>query len=194
MIHLNWDCCQLGHLCNLSSQSVLLWDCNNDAAIQKLNLSQVGRITEVPGLIICCVVSAVMGRVRRKCYWEPKCDIENNPRNAEGSYLGEWEKTKVQSVSESWLALLYKRTSKERRKENHPMPPTLSLYTTCLPPFNHSSSSDVLSESHPTILHTTTVTPYQYNLATSSDITTPQTTFLWYQIIPPPSHRILCVF
>jgi hypothetical protein len=50
--------------------------------------------------------------------------------------------------------LLYKRTSKERRKGNPPTPTTLSLYTIRLPSSNQFLCSDVPSESHPMILHT----------------------------------------
>jgi len=71
------------------------------------------------------------------------------------------------------------------------MPTTLSLYTIRLPPSNHSSCSDVPSKSHPIILHTTKITPYQYNHATSSDVTTPQTTSWSHRIITPPSCHIL---
>ena len=66
------------------------------------------------------------------------------------------ERTKIGiSFSKSYYCLLYKRTSKERRKGNPPTLSTLSLYTIHLPPSNHSSCSDVPSESHPMILHTT---------------------------------------
>ena len=58
-------------------------------------------------------------------------------------------------LSKSCYCLLYKRTSKERRKGNPPTLSTLSLYTIRLPPSNHPSCSDVPSESHPMILHTT---------------------------------------
>ena len=69
-----------------------------------------------------------------------KCVLRDNSRNV---------------FSESYYCLLYKRTSKERRKGNPPTPSTLSLYTFLLPPSNHSSCSDVPSESYPMILHTT---------------------------------------
>jgi len=59
------------------------------------------------------------------------------------------------NFSKSCYCLLYKRTSKERRKGNPPTLSTLSLYTIRLPPSNHPSCSDVPSESHPMILHTT---------------------------------------
>jgi len=66
------------------------------------------------------------------------------------------ERTRIKiSFSKSYYCLLYKRTSKERRKGNPPTPSTLSLYTIRLPPSNHSSCSDVPSESYPMILHTT---------------------------------------
>jgi hypothetical protein len=84
--------------------------------------------------------------------------------------------------------------SKERRKGNHPALPTLPLYTIHLPPSNHSSCSNIPSESHPMILHTTTITPYQYNYATLPDVATPRTTSLSYQIVPPLSHCILRIF
>ena len=58
-------------------------------------------------------------------------------------------------LSKSYYCLLYKRTSKERRKGNPPTPSTLSVYTIRLPPSNHSPCSDVPSESHLMILHTT---------------------------------------
>jgi len=65
-------------------------------------------------------------------------------------------------MSQSWvkaiLALLYKRTSKDRRKGKPPTPNNLSLYTLHLLPSNHSSCSDVSSESPTTILHTTSTT------------------------------------
>jgi len=55
------------------------------------------------------------------------------------------------------LALLYKRTSKERRKGNPPTPDTLSLYTFRLPPSNHSPCFDVPSD-YPTLILYTTIT------------------------------------
>jgi len=103
------------------------------------------------------------------------------------------DKTRVKAISTSYLALLYKRMSKERRKGNPPMPTTLSLYTIHLPPSNHSPCSNVPSESHPMILHTTNTTPDQYNHAISSDIAIPHTTSLSYSIIPPPSRGFLRV-
>jgi len=65
------------------------------------------------------------------------------------------ERQESKDLSKSYYCLLYKRTSKERRKGNPPTPSTLSLYTIRLPPSNHSSCSDVSSESYPMILHTT---------------------------------------
>jgi len=67
-----------------------------------------------------------------------------------------------QDKSQSWvkvvLALLYKRTSKERRKGNPPTPNNLALYTLRQPPSNHSSCSDVPSKYPTLILHTTNTT------------------------------------
>ena len=83
-------------------------------------------------------------------------------------------------VSKSDYCLLYKRTSKERRKGNPPTLSTLSLYTIHLPPSNHPSCSDVPSESHTMILHTTPLFLYRNNHATSPDVATPQTTSLSY--------------
>jgi len=65
------------------------------------------------------------------------------------------ERQESRDLSKSYYCLLYKRTSKERRKGNPPTLSTLSLYTNRLPPSNHSSCSDVPSESYPMILHTT---------------------------------------
>jgi len=132
-----------------------------------------------------------MGGVGGKRYWELKCDIENKTPDTQSSYRGKRGKPKVDTVAESWLALLYNRTSNEIRKEYHSIPPTLAAYTIHPPPGNHSLCSDVPSESHRMILHTTTITPYQYNHATLSNVATPQTTILSQQIIPPPSHWIL---
>ena len=80
--------------------------------------------------------------------------------------LRELKKDKSQSYSNVVLALLSKRTSKERRKGNPPTPDNLSLYTLCLPPSNHSSCSDVPSE-YPTLIvdttnttHIDTITPH----------------------------------
>ena len=56
------------------------------------------------------------------------------------------------------LALLYKRTSKERREKKSSNHNNLSLYTLCLPPSNHSPYSNVLSEYPTMILHTTNTT------------------------------------
>ena len=53
------------------------------------------------------------------------------------------------------LALLYKRTSKERRTGNPPTLNNLSLYTLHLPPSNHSLCLDIPSEYSTMILHTT---------------------------------------
>jgi hypothetical protein len=83
--------------------------------------------------------------------------------------------------------------SKQRRKGNAPAPTTLSVYTVRLPPSNHCSRSDVPSESHPMILHTTSKTLYQYNHTISSNVATPQSTSLLYLIIRPPSCRSLHV-
>jgi len=67
-----------------------------------------------------------------------------------------------QNKNRSWfkvvLALLYKRTSKERRNGNPPTPNNLSLYTLRLPPSNHSPCSDVPSEYPTMIFHTTNTT------------------------------------
>jgi len=82
------------------------------------------------------------------------------------------------TFSKSYYCLLYKRTSKERRKGNPPTLSTLSLYTIHLPPSNHSSCSDIPSESHPMILHTTPLFLYRNNHATSPDVATPQLTSL----------------
>jgi len=110
------------------------------------------------------------------------------------SYRGFQNKTRIKAFVKVVLALLYKRMSKERRKGNPPTPTTLSLYTICSPPPNHSSCSNIPSESHPMILHTTNKTSYQHNQAISPDVATPQTTSLSWQIIPPPSHCFLRVF
>jgi len=56
------------------------------------------------------------------------------------------------------LALLYKRTSKERRKGNPPIANNLSLYTLHLPSSNHPSCSEVPSKYATMILHTTNTT------------------------------------
>jgi len=65
---------------------------------------------------------------------------------------------KGQSWFRAVLALLYKRTSKEKRKGHPPTPNNLSLYTIHLPPSIHSSCSNVPSEYPTMILHTTTTT------------------------------------
>jgi len=52
----------------------------------------------------------------------------------------------IECCSKSSVALLYKITSKERRKENPPMPNTMALYTVCLPSTNQNSNINVLSE------------------------------------------------
>jgi len=88
------------------------------------------------------------------------------------------------------LALLYKRTSKERTKGNPPTPNNLAVYTLCPPTSNHSSCFDVPLDYPPIILHIHDSTPYQHIHTTSSNVTTPQTTSLSYQIIPPPSFNI----
>jgi len=75
----------------------------------------------------------------------------------------------------------------------------LSLYSVRRPLSNQSPCTDVSSESHHMVLHTTNITPYQYNHATSSDVATPQATSSSYQIMLPPaylslrvSHRLRC--
>jgi len=78
-------------------------------------------------------------------------------------------KTRQESkLFESRNLLFYTRERvKREEKGNPPTPTTLSLYTIRLPPSNHCSCSDVPSESHPMILHTTpsfliiTTTPHQ---------------------------------
>jgi len=57
---LQWDRCQFGHLRYVSSESVLLQDSVDEAAIQNLNLSQVRQIGKVHGLITCCILTAVL--------------------------------------------------------------------------------------------------------------------------------------
>jgi hypothetical protein len=101
---------------------------------------------------------------------------------------------KSQKLFQSRNLLCYKREQvKKQEKENHPTPPTLFIYSSSLPLLNHSSCSDVPSESHPMILHTSTITPDQFNDVTLPDVATPQTTSISSQIIPPPSHYILRV-
>lgn len=56
------------------------------------------------------------------------------------------------------MAVLYKRTSKERRKQNHPTQNNLLLLTIYVLSSNLSSSSDVISEFFAIILHTTNIT------------------------------------
>jgi len=86
----------------------------------------------------------VTGGVGRRWYGCCRTELEVRIEGQESEYL-----------SKSCYCLLYKRTSKERRKGNPPTLSALSLYTIHLPPSNHSSCSDVPSESHPMILHTT---------------------------------------
>jgi len=97
---------------------------------------------------------------------------------------------KSQSSSQVVLALLYNRTSKERRQGSPPTSNNLSLYTLCLSPSNHSLCSDVPSKYSLMILHTTNTTLYQHNHTTSPDVAIPQTTSLTRHIIPPPSHNV----
>ena len=63
-----------------------------------------------------------------------------------------------QDKNQGWikviLALLYKRTSKERWNKNPPTPNNLSLYTLHLPPSKHSPCSNVTFEYPTMILHT----------------------------------------
>ena len=91
------------------------------------------------------------------------------------------------------LALLYKRTSKERRKGNPPTPNNLSLNTLHLPPSNHSSCSDVPSEYPTMILHTNnttlnnTTTPHH---PTSQHLKPlPYHNRLYHHLPPTPSRR-----
>jgi len=93
------------------------------------------------------------------------------------------------------LALLYKRTSKERGKGNSPTPNNLSLYTLCLPPSNHPSFMlwcTIRISNHDPTHHQNS--SYQYNHTTSSNVTTPQPTSLSKEIIPPPCRNILMPF
>jgi len=99
--------------------------------------------------------------------------------------------TSVKTMSKSSLALLYKRSSKERRKRYPPMPTTLSLYTIHRPPLNHLPCSDVPAQSHPWIIHTISIIPYQFNHTTSPDVTIPLPTSLSYYIILPRSRCFL---
>ena len=83
---------------------------------------------------------------------------------------------------------------KREEKGNPPTLSTLSLYTIHLPPSNHSSCSDIPSESHPMILHTT---PLFLIVTTMPPLLTSQhlSSLLYlYQIIPPPSFRFFRVF
>jgi len=113
---------------------------------------------------------------------------------ARNSYRGDQDNTEVEAVSKSAVALLYKRTSKERKKDNPPTANNLSLYTVHLLPSNHSPCSDVPSKSFAMIFHTVNLIPYQQNHATSTDVATPGTTIFSLQIIPPPPHHILLLF
>ena len=67
-----------------------------------------------------------------------------------------------QGNNQAWvkvvLALLYKRTSNERRKENPPRPNNRSLYTLRQPPSNHPPCSNVSSEYSTMILDTISTT------------------------------------
>ena len=91
-----------------------------------------------------------------------------------------------QGKNPSWfkviLTLLYKRTSKERRKGTSPTPNNLSLYTLHLPPSNCSSCSDVPSKYPTMILHTTNTTLF--------NMTTPQHPILQH-LRPLPYHNKL---
>jgi hypothetical protein len=118
---------------------------------------------------------------------------QNKTRGAWSSDWGNPDKPRVGAVSKSSLALVYTRTSKERRKGNPATPTTLSLYTIRLPPSNYSSCSDVPSKSHSMFLNAISSTSYPYNHTISSDFTTPQSTSLSEQIIPPPSPCFLRV-
>jgi len=53
-----------------------------------------------------------------------------------------------------------------------------------------SSYYDIPSESLAMIIHTINLIPYEQNHATSSDVTTPQTTSLWKHNILPPLHDL----
>ena len=73
------------------------------------------------------------------------------------SYRMNQDKTRIRAV-QSCTCLLFKRTSKERRKGNPPSSNNLSVYTLHQSPSNHSSCSDISSEYPTMILHTTSTT------------------------------------
>jgi len=73
------------------------------------------------------------------------------------SYRMNQDKTRIRAVQRC-TCLLYKRTSKERRKGNPPTPNNLSVYRLHQSPSNHSSCSDISSEYPTMILHTTSTT------------------------------------
>ena len=83
-------------------------------------------------------------------------------------------------VSNSDYCLLYKRTSKERRKGNPPTPSTLSLYTIRLPPLEPFSilRCTIRILSHDLTHHS--IIAYRNNHAISSDVATLLTTSLSY--------------
>ena len=113
--------------------------------------------------------SIVTGGVRRRWYGCSRTELEVRIEEQRSEY-----------VSKSYYCLLYKRTSKERRKGNPPTPSTLSLYTIRLPPlepfFMLRCTIRILSHD---LTHHSSI-PYHNNHAISSDVATLLTTSLSY--------------
>ena len=126
-------------------------------------------LEHLKGLSGCCILRRRWGLSRRQQRAHINTDFQlsvqpicnGRDRTQVMWMLQDWTRSAYRGnknkniFSKSCYCLLYKRTSKERRKGNPPTLSTLSLYTIPLPPSNHSSCSDVPSESHTMILHTT---------------------------------------
>lgn len=66
--------------------------------------------------------------------------------------------TRIEAVQCPFFALLYQRTSQERRNGNPRTPNNLYSYRVYNPPLNHDSCFDVRSESSLMVIHTITIT------------------------------------
>ena len=97
------------------------------------------------------ITIATTGGIGRRRYRKLKCEGENS----DSKFVLRKQVSGFKTFPESTIAMLYKRTSEERRKGNPSIPNNFSLYTYHLLLSNYVPWFNVQSESSRIILHTT---------------------------------------
>jgi len=157
---------------NVDSKRPIAWNASRHGPSWRFYLHCGSEETGSPGIvcIVCHQVLRCNGRGRAQVIWM----LQDWTRSA-------YRENKNQNIfSKSYYCLLYKRTSKERRKGNPPTPSTLSLYTIRLPPLEPFSMLRCTIRILPHDLTHHSVIPYRNNHAISPDVATPLTTSLSY--------------